>query len=64
MTDSTCQALTGLSNISERRSFRLLDHVMNRGLPDFLIESGGVHCGLMITSYTAASLVSENKSLY
>jgi histidine ammonia-lyase len=61
--DSACQALTGIAGISERRSFRLLDHVMNRGLPDFLVEAGGVHCGLMITSYTAAALVSENKSL-
>ena len=61
--DSVCLLLTGFANISERRSFRLLDEVMNRGLPNFLVKSGGIHCGLMITSYTAASLVSENKGL-
>ena len=33
------------------------------GLPAFLAEQGGLHSGLMISQYTAASLVSENKVL-
>ncbi|MCD6483745.1 MAG: aromatic amino acid lyase [Candidatus Odinarchaeota archaeon] len=58
-------AVSELANISERRIFRLLDPKLNRGLPPFLVGAGapGLHSGLMLTQYTAASLVSENKSL-
>ena len=33
------------------------------GLPEFLAEEPGLNCGLMVTQYTAAALVSENKVL-
>lgn len=33
------------------------------GLPKFLTSRGGLHSGLMIAQYTAASIVSENKVL-
>ncbi len=33
------------------------------GLPGFLTKNPGLHSGLMIAQYTAASLVSENKVL-
>jgi histidine ammonia-lyase len=33
------------------------------GLPDFLIEGKGLNSGLMVSQYTAAALVSENKVL-
>jgi histidine ammonia-lyase len=55
--------LCEIGNISERRIFRLSDKNLNRGLPSFLISNPGLENGLMIAQYTAASLVSENKSL-
>ncbi len=55
--------LCEVGNISERRIFRLSDKHLNNGLPSFLIHDPGLHNGLMIAQYTAASLVSENKSL-
>jgi histidine ammonia-lyase len=56
-------ALAELANISERRTQTLLDSDHNRGLPSNLTTRPGVNSGLMITQYTAASLVSENKVL-
>ncbi len=56
-------AIAELGNISERRIAKLLDKNHNKGLEAFLIKNGGINSGLMITQYTAASLVSENKTL-
>ncbi len=55
-------ALAELANISERRVAHLMDPGVS-GLPAFLAPPGGLDSGLMITQYTAASLVSENKVL-
>lgn len=56
--------IAGLANISERRQARLVDvHAHGGLLPPFLIEDGGLNTGFMIVQYTAAALVSENKSL-
>ncbi len=55
-------ALSELANISERRTERMVNGSLS-GLPRFLTEEGGLHSGLMIAQYTAASLVSENKVL-
>jgi histidine ammonia-lyase len=55
-------ALSELANISERRIEQMLNPALS-GLPAFLSEQGGLHSGLMISQYTAASLVSENKVL-
>lgn len=55
-------ALAELANISERRIERLVNPQLS-GLPAFLTHHGGLHSGLMIVQYTAASLVSENKVL-
>ena len=55
--------LAELANISERRTQLMLDSDHNRGLPPNLTTRPGVNSGLMITQYTAASLVSENKVL-
>ena len=52
-------SLSELGNISERRVFNLLSG--KRGLPNYLIEEAGLNSGLMITQYTAASIVSQNK---
>lgn len=51
-----------LGNISERRTERLLNPDLS-GLPAFLARNPGMHSGLMIAQYTAASLVGENKVL-
>jgi histidine ammonia-lyase len=55
-------AIAELANISERRVEHMLDPAVS-GLPAFLAHLGGLHSGLMISQYTAASLVSENKVL-
>lgn len=55
-------ALAELANIAERRVEHMLDPAVS-GLPAFLAHQGGLHSGLMISQYTAASLVSENKVL-
>lgn len=56
-------AISELANISERRVERLVNPHLNEGLPAFLTERGGLNSGLMISQYTAAALVSENKTL-
>ena len=59
--DFLAMALSELANISERRIYRLVSGT--RGLPDFLVANPGLNSGFMITQYTAASVVSLNKSL-
>ena len=54
-------ALAELANVSERRIERLVNPALSFGLPAFLAENGGVNSGFMITQYSAASMVSENK---
>jgi histidine ammonia-lyase len=57
-------ALCELASISERRLMRLTDEASNtHTLPAFLTEQGGLNSGFMITQYTAAALVTENKVL-
>jgi len=57
-------ALTTLGAMSERRIQVLLDKHFNEGLPPNLIYNPeGLYSGLMLSQYTAASLVSENKVL-
>jgi histidine ammonia-lyase len=55
-------ALSELANVSERRIERMVNGNLS-GLPRFLAIDGGLHSGLMIAQYTAASIVSENKVL-
>ncbi len=61
--DALAAATVPLASISERRLYRLLDPGTNNGLPAFLVEGSGLNSGLMLAQYTAASLVSESKSL-
>jgi len=56
-------ALSELASISERRTNRLLNPALSRGLPAFLTRDPGLNSGLMIAQYTQAALVSENKVL-
>jgi histidine ammonia-lyase len=60
--DSLSIALCSISGISERRTDELLTCCAN-GLPMFLAANEGLNTGLMIPQYTAAALVSENKTL-
>ena len=59
-------ALTEISGISERRTFRLTDGHLNENLPSMLVDThqdAGLNSGMMMPQYTAASLVLENRSL-
>ena len=59
--DTAAIALAEFASISERRTYLLVDGF--DGLPAFLVEGSGLHSGMMIVQYTAAALVSENKTL-
>ncbi len=59
--DTAAIALAELASISERRTYLLLKG--HDGLPKLLMEDTGLNSGFMIPQYTAAALVSENKSL-
>ena len=60
--DFLCIAMSEIANLSERHTNRMLNPVLS-GLPDFLVEGKGLNSGLMVSQYTAAALVSENKVL-
>lgn len=59
--DYATVAASELGNISDRRSYLLLEG--NEGLPKFLIADSGLNSGFMIPQYTSAALVTENKTL-
>jgi histidine ammonia-lyase len=54
-------AVSELAAISERRTDRILDPDRSSGLPPFLAARPGLSSGYMITQYTAAALVAENR---
>jgi histidine ammonia-lyase len=60
--DMIAMALTETASLSERRIALLVDPKMS-GLPAFLVSDSGVNSGFMIAQVTAASLVSEMKTL-
>ncbi len=59
--DYSAMALAELANISERRTYLLLEG--HDGLPRLLMKETGINSGFMVPQYTAAALVSENKIL-
>jgi histidine ammonia-lyase len=61
--DALTAALTGLANISERRTYWLLGPGQDRGLPPFLSTEAGLGSGYMLVQYTQAALLSECKVL-
>lgn len=61
--DALAMAVVPMASISERRLYRLLDPSLSNGLPPFLVADSGLNSGYMLVQYTAASLVSESKSL-
>lgn len=60
--DYSTLASSELGNISDRRSYLLLEG-KTKGLPKLLMENTGINSGFMIPQYTSAALVTENKSL-
>jgi histidine ammonia-lyase len=56
-------AMAEVADIAERRVFRMLTPELNHGLPAMLIPTSGLDGGLMMGQYTAAALVSDNKTL-
>lgn len=62
--DYAASALAELAAISERRTDRLLNpEIQEDHLVPFLSPESGLHSGLMIPQYTAASLVNDLRSL-
>src|SRR5262249_8425384 len=61
--DQACLALGEVGNVRERRTFHLVSRTLSTGLPPFLVRDVGLRSGLMLAQYTAAALVSENKTL-
>jgi histidine ammonia-lyase len=59
--DYACVAAAELGNISDRRSYLLLEGKW--GLPVLLMNNVGLNSGFMIPQYTTAALVTENKTL-
>lgn len=59
--DHLAIAMAEIGNISERRVYKLMSG--QRGLPEYLTPLSGLHSGMMIAQYTAASMVSHNKQL-
>ena len=57
--DFLAVAVSELSNISERRVFRLISGARN--LPSFLVAKPGLNSGFMIPQYAAASIVNQSK---
>ncbi len=56
-------AVAEIGNISERRTFRLVTPELSNGLPAMLVKNPGLNTGLMMPQYSAAALVSDNKTL-
>ena len=52
-------SLCEIGSISERRVYKLISG--DRELPPYLIDNPGLNSGFMISQYTAASIVSQNK---
>ncbi len=56
-------ALTALAGISERRIDRLVNPMLNEGLPPFLAGHAGLESGFMMVQVTAAALAAECRVL-
>ncbi|MFO7925266.1 MAG: histidine ammonia-lyase [Halobacteriota archaeon] len=62
--DYVSGALTEIAAIAERRIDRLLNpNIQEEHLPAFLTDDNGLQSGYMIVQYTAADLVSTNRSI-
>ncbi len=61
--DMVGAAVTMISVLSERRLNRLLNPALSVGLPSFLTKGAGMFSGMMLSQYTADSLIVEQRIL-
>ena len=61
--DMVSAAITMVSVLSERRLNRLLNPALSVGLPAFLTRGAGMFSGLMLSQYTADTLIVEQRML-
>ncbi len=61
--DMVGAAVTMISVLSERRLNRLNNPALNVGLPAFLTKGAGMMSGLMLSQYTACTLITEQRML-
>lgn len=61
--DNVGAAVTMVSVLSERRLNRLLNPALSVGLPAFLTKDPGFYSGLMLSQYTADTLIVEQRIL-
>jgi histidine ammonia-lyase len=61
--DMVGAALTMVSVLSERRLNRLLNPALSVGLPAFLTKGAGMFSGMMLSQYTADTLIVEQRTL-
>lgn len=61
--DMVGSAVTMVSVLSERRLNRLLNPALSVGLPAFLTKGAGMFSGLMLSQYTADTLIVEQRIL-
>ena len=61
--DFLASALSEFGSISERRTDRMLDPNHSSGLPAFLAHEPGLNSGFMLSQYTQAALVAQNRIL-
>lgn len=61
--DMVGAAVTMVCVLSERRLNRLLHPALSSGLPAFLTKGAGMYSGLMLSQYTADSLIVEQRML-
>jgi histidine ammonia-lyase len=61
--DNVGAAVTMISVLSERRMNRLVNPALSVGLPAFLTKGAGMFSGMMLSQYTADSLIVEQRIL-
>ncbi len=61
--DMAGASITMVSVLSERRLNRLLNPALSVGLPSFLTKGAGMFSGMMLSQYTADSLIVEQRIL-
>ncbi len=61
--DMAGASVTMISVLSERRLNRLLNPALSQGLPSFLTKGAGMFSGMMLSQYTADSLIVEQRIL-
>jgi histidine ammonia-lyase len=61
--DMVGAAITMVSVLSERRLNRLTNANLSQGLPEFLTKGAGMFSGMMLSQYTADSLIVEQRIL-